>query len=102
MNMSNGVFSAFQSNNSKVSVKMNWDDDRLVYVVREPFLSKHSRIDLTAGIISSVAPLVIESHMPFNGVIFSDGVESDFIHFNAGTKVTITIAKQKACIVLGK
>ncbi|EDV0150338.1 sugar kinase, partial [Salmonella enterica subsp. enterica] len=30
--------------------------------------------------------------MPENGVIFSDGIESDFLHFNAGCIVTIGIS----------
>lgn len=99
MNMSNGVFSTFQSHKTKVTLKMEWDDDRLVYVVREPFLSKHSQITLTAGIISSSNSLNIESQMPFNGVIFSDGIESDYLQFNSGCQVHITLAEKKAIIV---
>jgi len=37
--------------------------------------------------------------MPENGVIFSDGIESDFIEFNAGCHVTISIAKTQGCLV---
>ena len=40
VNMSNGVFTTFQSTNTKVALKMKWDDEKLVYVVREPFLSQ--------------------------------------------------------------
>lgn len=99
MNMSNGVHSTFQHKQTKLSFKMNWDDDRLAFVVREPFLSKHSQISLSAGIITPQQTLQLESQMPFNGVIFSDGIESDFLQFNAGCKVEISLAKQKANIV---
>ncbi len=99
MNMSNGVYSSFKRSNSKVNLKMKWNEDRLAFVVREPFLSKHSQISLTAGFITASQSLQLESQMPFNGVIFSDGVESDFLQFNAGCRLEITLAKQKANIV---
>lgn len=99
MNMSNGVFSIFQPTSAKVAMKMKWDDDKLVYVVREPFLSKHSQINLTAGVITPSHKLEIESQMPRNGVIFSDGIEADYIQFNSGCKVEIALAAKKAVIV---
>lgn len=78
---------------------MKWDEDRLVFVVREPFLSKHSTVSISAGFVTTDKPLVLESNMPFNGVIFSDGIEADFLKFNSGCSVEIGIAKQKANIV---
>lgn len=102
MNMSSQVFSTFNHTQSKLHFNMKWDENRLAFVVREPFLSKHSTIDLTAGIITSEQTLRLESQMPFNGVIFSDGIEADFLQFNAGCQVEITLAKQKANIVQPK
>ncbi|MFM9984040.1 MAG: sugar kinase [Flavobacteriales bacterium] len=99
VNMSNGVYSTFQRNASKINLKMKWDEDRLAFVVREPFLSKHSQISLTTGFITAKQSLQLESHMPFNGIVFSDGIESDFLQFNAGCRLEICIAKQKANIV---
>jgi hypothetical protein len=37
--------------------------------------------------------------MPVNGVIFSDGVESDFLNFNSGAIASIGIAEEKAVLV---
>jgi hypothetical protein len=37
--------------------------------------------------------------MPDYGVIFSDGIESDFLRFNSGSIATIGIAKEKANLV---
>lgn len=99
VNMSNGIYSSFQRQPSSLQVKMEWEEDRLAFVVREPFLSKHSQISLTAGFITPQQSLQLESHMPFHGVIFSDGIESDFLKFNAGCTVQISIAKQKAMMV---
>jgi len=43
--------------------------------------------------------LTIESLMPFSGVIFSDGIETDFLKFNSGSIANIGIAKETAKIV---
>ena len=99
VNMSNGVFSTFQPTKSKVKLQMKWDEEKLIYIVREPFLSKHSQANLTAGVITSSNALKIESQMPFNGVIFSDDIEADYLQFNSGCKVEITLAARKAMIV---
>ena len=37
--------------------------------------------------------------MPTNGVIFSDGIETDFLKFNSGSIATIGIAPEKANII---
>lgn len=79
---------------------MQWDDDRLCYVVREPFISKISQAGVVAGIISGAERLVIESSMPMNGIIFSDGIESDFMAFNSGAVAHIATAKERALLVI--
>jgi len=33
-------------------------------------------------------------------VIFSDGIESDFVAFNSGTQATITVAEKKGHLVV--
>lgn len=38
--------------------------------------------------------------MPNNGIIFSDGIEKDFLRFNSGSTVTIGIAKELANLVI--
>ena len=76
-----------------------WDSDYLYFSVREPWPSKTSAADITFGKITSATPLILVSHMPENGVIFSDGVESDFLHFNSGTQATIAIARKAGHLV---
>lgn len=45
------------------------------------------------------APLQVESFMPSGGVIFSDGIEADYLAFNSGAIVHIGIAQQHARLV---
>ncbi len=95
--MATGV-SRFAGQSDIQGVRMNWDEDRLLFVVREPFVSKTSTAGIVAGEIESASSLVIESRMPTEGVIFSDGVESDRIEFNSGAVATISIAPEKASL----
>jgi hypothetical protein len=38
--------------------------------------------------------------MPERGVIFSDGIESDFLEFNSGAKAEITVSSRRGCLVV--
>jgi NAD kinase len=84
---------------AKTSLTMAWDTASLLFVVREPFVSRASGASLVAGTINAQTPLVIESHMPRGGVVFSDGVENDFLQFNSGAIATIGIAPEGARLV---
>ena len=44
--------------------------------------------------------MILTSAMPENGVIFSDGIENDFLSFNSGMKATITIADKSGHLVV--
>ena len=35
-----------------------------------------------------------------HGVIFSDGVQQDFLEFHSGAQVTITLAERKGALVV--
>ena len=79
---------------------IEWNAEYLLYVVREPYLSHATGIDLVSGVVDNARPLTIESLMPENGVIFSDGIEKDFLRFNAGTFVKIGLADQQAKLIV--
>jgi NAD kinase len=81
--------------------RLSWDTEALMFAVREPFPSKTTGIKLTFGTITRAAPLELTSHMAENGVIFSDGIETDYLAFNAGTTITIGIARRQAKIIVG-
>lgn len=77
-----------------------WQSPYLYFTVREPFPSKTTAAELVFGQINESKPLRVTSQMPENGVIFSDGVESDFLEFNAGVEATIGIAESKGQLVV--
>lgn len=79
--------------------QMAWDAEYLYFSVREPWPSKSSSAEITFGKITREQPLQIYSQMPDNGVIFSDGIEQDFVEFQAGTMATITLADKQGHLV---
>jgi NAD kinase len=99
-NMAAGV-SAFSGGKAGARPSLKPDDARLVFVVREPFISRHSQAGIVAGMIESGSELQVESLMPSGGTIFSDGIENDFLEFNAGAIAHIRKAPRTAQLVLG-
>jgi hypothetical protein len=77
-----------------------WDADRLQFAVREPFPSKTSQVGLAFGEIGAKDALTLRSLMPENGVIFSDGIEADYLEFNSGTEARITLAERRGRLVV--
>ncbi|MBF0545241.1 MAG: hypothetical protein HQM08_12455 [Candidatus Riflebacteria bacterium] len=78
------------------SYKLDWSDEKLYYAVREPFVSKSSQAGIVFGLLEANEQIKITSYMAENGVIFSDGMENDFLCFNAGTNATISVSEKKA------
>ncbi len=83
-----------------IEQRLPWDHPNLYFTVREPFPSRTTSAGLVFGQISSRAPLKITSQMPEDGVIFSDGVESDFLEFNSGVEATITLGEKRGRLVV--
>ena len=81
-------------------IRLAWDDPRLLFAVREPFVSRHSSANQIAGILEANETLVLQSMMPTDGVIFSDGVESDFLRFDSGAVATIGVSRRAASLVM--
>lgn len=79
--------------------RLPWEADELYFAVREPFRSRRSQASLVFGKLDVNRPLVLHSHMPAGGVIFSDGIEADYLAFNAGAVATIGVAERKANLV---
>ena len=96
-NMAYGVTGLFETDLQPKRPQLQ--DDELLFAVREPFQSVRTQIGITAGIIRDQENLRIESLMPANGVIFSDGIETDFLKFNSGAIATIGMAKETAKLV---
>jgi NAD kinase len=98
-NETSGIL-AFLGGTPPRPVKMEWEEERLFFVVREPFASRHSQASIVAGTVLPSAPLAIESQMPTGGVIFSDGIEADHLDFNSGAIANIRVAPEKANLVV--
>lgn len=77
-----------------------WDADYLFFTVREPFPTTTTGASVVFGRVTEQQLLTIESQMPEHGVIFSDGIEQDFVEFNSGTKAVISVAERKGVLVL--
>ena len=69
-----------------------WGEKRLAFAVREPFPSRVTGTDIVFGDISKNSSLTIESLMPEGGVIFSDGLEDDYLQFNSGVIVSVSVS----------
>ena len=82
-----------------LSQGFGWDEKRLQFSVREPFRSRMTGTELVFGTIEQTTPLQLESLMPENGVIFSDGIEDDYLHFNAGCIASIGIAETQGLLI---
>ncbi len=80
--------------------RLDWEDEQLAFVVREPFVSKTSRAGIVAGLITPEAELTLESRTPENGAIFSDGVEADYVAFNSGAIAHVRVAHKKTNLVV--
>jgi len=82
------------------AVRLPWEARQLVYVVREPFISKMTTAKLAAGLLDEQESLVVESLMGPEGTIFSDGIEADALPFSEGAIATISLAKERARLVV--
>jgi NAD kinase len=83
----------------KAVAGFKWESDYLYFTVREPFPTRTTGTSLVFGRVTVETPLILESQMAENGVIFSDGIEQDFLEFNSGTQAVIGIAEKKGVLV---
>ncbi len=77
-----------------------WDDKKLQFAVREPFPSHTTGARLVFGEVTTQDTLKLESHMPEQGVIFSDGIEADAIPFNSGCIAEIRVSEKEGMLVI--
>jgi NAD kinase len=101
-NMAAGIMRLLEGKDRSASqpIRLDWEDEQLVFVVREPFVSKTSQASIVAGVITPASELVLESHTPEGGLIFSDGVEADYVHFNSGAIARVRVADKKTHLVV--
>ncbi|MCE9639594.1 MAG: sugar kinase [Betaproteobacteria bacterium] len=76
-----------------------WNADYLYFSVREPFPSRTTQTNLVFGKVAGSNPLRVVSKMPDFGVIFSDGIEADYLEFNSGMEAVIDVADRHGNLV---
>ncbi|MBN2051885.1 NAD(+)/NADH kinase [Candidatus Woesearchaeota archaeon] len=81
------------------SVSFRRDADYLIFAVREPFPSKITGTTIVYDKVTRENPLIITSNMPEKGIIFSDGMQEDYIEFTAGKTVNIVPSEKKVYLV---
>jgi NAD kinase len=75
------------------------EEDKLLFAVREPFISKRSGAEICSGLLEKNQVLKIESEMVSDGLVFSDGIIADFVDFNVGMSVEFSVAAERANLV---
>ncbi|MEO8007559.1 MAG: sugar kinase, partial [Betaproteobacteria bacterium] len=73
---------------------------QLRFAVREPFPSRASQAPMVFGTVAERSPLKLRSFMGGNGIIFSGGIEADFLEFNSGTLAVIQVAGRVGHLVV--
>lgn len=67
---------------------------RLAFFVREAFPSRASSTEFTEGFITDEKTLSLTSRME-EGVVFGDGIETDFLRFDWGRRLTVQVAANR-------
>jgi hypothetical protein len=98
-NMVAGIAS-FTGGQSGTPMKLAWEDPRLVYVVREPFVSRHSQATLVAGVVRRVRRWRSNRRCRPRCDL-SDGVPADALDFNSGAIARIGAASHRTRLVVG-
>lgn len=78
---------------------MPWDTEQLLFAVREPFPSRTTQVDPAWGYVARGSTLQLTSMMAEGGVIFSDGIEADYLAFNSGARAEIGVADRQGRLV---
>lgn len=79
-------------------LQLGAEEEALGYFVREPFPSVSTGTTVRSGKLSGGA-LALQSHMNDGGVIFADGIEQDFLAFEWGRQLQVTVSQHKLCLV---
>jgi NAD kinase len=75
------------------------EEDKLAFYVREAFPSVSTGTNVTSGLIQKNQTLTIRSELNEGGVIFGDGIESDYLPFNWGMNASFIVADNKLALV---
>lgn len=75
-------------------------EEKLAWFVREPWPSVATGTALNFGFLNAGQQLRVISEMGEGGVIFADGVESDYLEFGSGQSVQIGLAPHRLTLLM--
>lgn len=93
------------ANAMKVDLKdydLDPTDQRLLFLVREAWTGPGTGTSIQHGDVDVDSPLTAVSKIQDGGILFGDGIESDSLEFNWGTKVTFAPAPQPLMLATPK
>ena len=76
------------------SISLAPDDRALGFFVREPFPSVATGTQVRAGRIEAGQMVQVTSRLNEGGAIFADGIEKDFLAFDWGRRVELSVAEE--------
>jgi hypothetical protein len=84
----------------RLDLPLGPEEARLAWLVREPFPSVSTEVDLEFGFLEPDEVLEVVSEMGEDGVIFADGIEADRLDFAVGQVARIHLAQQRLQLVV--
>ena len=75
------------------------DEAKAAFFAREPWPSRTSGCSLRSGIVDQAHQLTVLSRINEGGVIFADGIEHDFLHFDWGSQLNVTVSDKRLALV---
>lgn len=75
-------------------------EEKLAWFVREPWPSVATGTELNFGFLEAPHTLRVVSEMGEGGVIFADGVESDYLEFGSGQSALISLAPHRLQLLM--
>ena len=80
--------------------RLDWEASILSFCVREPWPSRVTSASLLYGQVTPGTELTIISQMPQDGVIFSDGIENDYLEFGSGAVARIGVSDRRVNLLV--
>jgi hypothetical protein len=68
--------------------------------VREAWPSAATGTDLDGGVIGAEDELVVVSELGDGGRVFGDGIESDWLAFDWGERLSVRVAAERLALVV--
>lgn len=85
-----------------IAVDLAPDDKAAVFLVREPWPSQATGVDLASGRLGAGERLLVVSRMNEGGVVFADGMEGDRLDFAWGRTLTVSVDDRQFRFVPGR